>query len=73
MSTINDLEELNNLLAADPALRRNMQEMGFIKWVPFVTDHNGALSGRWELTPYGEQEMRERDLEAAMFLRSKLQ
>ena len=67
MSTLSDIERLNQMLLNDPGLCQNMLEMGFIKLVPFVADHNGHLTSRYELTPYGEEEMLKRDHDCALF------
>ena len=45
-----------------------MQEMGYIKWTPFIEDYKGDHStGCWEMTEYGRKEMGERDEAMAMF------
>ena len=57
LDALTDIEELNNLLNADPALRDNMREMGFIKAVGFHKDHNNQLTTKWEFTEHGRNEM----------------
>ena len=60
IKALDDMEELNNLLNADPGLRENMLEMGFIKKLPFQLDHNGATVSKFAWTDYGLREMAER-------------
>lgn len=58
--SLSDLDELNRLMDADPALAANMAEMGFIARLPFQLDHNQATVAKWEWTAYGRREMLER-------------
>lgn len=60
LKALEDMEELNNLLNADPELKFNMEEMGFIKKLPFQLDHNGATVSKYDWTDYGLREMAER-------------
>jgi hypothetical protein len=57
---LNDLDELNRLMDADPGLAANMAEMGFIKRLPFQLDHNEATVAKWGWTDYGRKEVVER-------------
>lgn len=54
---LDDLDELNRHMDADPALANNMREMGFIMKLPFQLDHNGATVARWAWTEHGRREM----------------
>lgn len=67
LDALDDMEELNNLLNADPALTFNMLEMGFIKKLPFQLDHNGATVSKYDWTEYGLKEMAERLANGAAF------
>lgn len=60
LADLQDPVELNRLLAADPDLRANMLEMGFIKPVPFMRDHNEQHELQYVMTDAGLKEMRER-------------
>ena len=60
VDAIEDIDLLNSLLAADPALCANMAEMGFIKRVPFQLDHNGNLCSKWHITGAGRKEILQR-------------
>jgi len=57
LDAINDLDLLQSLLNADPDLRDNMKEMGFIRLVPFQMDHNNQVVAKWMLTEQGRQEV----------------
>lgn len=57
LDDLNDVDELNRHLAADPGLAENMAEMGFVKRVGFHADHNNNLTAKWEFTEYGRREM----------------
>lgn len=60
LKALNDLDELQTLLNADPDLCENMREMGFIRKVPFQLDHNDAITSKWMLTEAGRNEVLER-------------
>jgi len=60
LAAINDLDLLQTMLNADPALCANMAEMGFIRRVPFQSDHNEATVAKWMLTEQGRQEVLQR-------------
>lgn len=60
LDALDDQELLNTLLNADPALRENMREMGFVKLVPFQLDHNGATEAQYVFTDYGRREVEQR-------------
>ena len=60
LDAINDLDLLQTLLNADPELCANMQEMGFIRKVPFQMDHNDQVTSKWMLTEAGQREVMER-------------
>lgn len=57
MSALSDIDELNRQLDADPGLKANMAEMGFIRLVGFHKDHNDQLTSKWEFTEHGRREM----------------
>jgi len=60
LAALNDLDLLQNMLAADPELCNNMAEMGFIRRVPFQMDHNDQVVAKWMLTEAGRQEVLQR-------------
>ena len=60
VDAISDLELLQTLLRADPALKQNMAEMGFIKPVPYQLDHNNQTTVKWVLTQAGRNEIMDR-------------
>ena len=60
LDAINDLDLLQALLNADPDLRDNMKEMGFIRLVPFQMDHNNQVVAKWMLTEAGRTEVMSR-------------
>jgi hypothetical protein len=60
LDALDDLDELNRHMDADPGLAMNMAEMGFIKRVPFQLDHNQATVAKWAWTDYGRREMLQR-------------
>ena len=60
LAAINNIDLLNAIVNADPDLRDNMKEMGFIRLVPFQNDHNGATVAKWTLTQAGRQEILQR-------------
>lgn len=67
LDALNDLDELNRHLNADPGLAANMLEMGFVKRVPFQLDHNQATVSKYDWTDYGRREMMQRLDEGALF------
>lgn len=67
IDALNDLDELNRHMDADPELAANMAEMGFIKRVPFQLDHNSATVSKWDWTEYGRREMMQRLDDGALF------
>ena len=70
LEALTDIDELNNLMNADPQLASNMAEMGFIRRSPFQLDHNNATVAKWIWTEYGKREMMQR-LEAGAEFRLK--
>jgi len=60
VDAISDLDLLQTLLNADPALRLNMAEMGFVRPVPFQLDHNNQTTVKWVLTQAGRNEIMDR-------------
>lgn len=67
LKDLKDPVELNRILAADHGLRDNMLEMGFIKQVPFMRDHNENHELQYVMTDYGLREMEQRVLAMAQF------
>jgi len=60
LDAINNIDLLNAIINADPGLRDNMKEMGFIRLVPFQMDHNNQVVAKWMLTEAGRQEVLQR-------------
>ena len=60
LDAINNIDLLNAIVNADPDLRDNMKEMGFIRLVPFQMDHNNQVVAKWMLTEAGRQEVLQR-------------
>lgn len=60
LDAINNIDLLNAIVNADPGLRDNMKEMGFIRLVPFQMDHNNQVVAKWMLTEAGRQEVLQR-------------
>jgi hypothetical protein len=60
LEDLEDLDELNRHMDADPELAMNMLTMGFIKRVPFQQDYNNATVAKWTWTDYGRSEMLQR-------------
>jgi len=60
VDAISDLDLLQSLLNADPGLKQNMAEMGFIKIVPYQLDHNSQPTIKWVLTEAGRNEIMNR-------------
>jgi len=60
LAAINNIDLLNAIVNADPDLRDNMKEMGFIRLVPFQMDHNDQVVAKWMLTEAGRQEVLQR-------------